>query len=115
MRLTVPLFFWLFFASVCASPQAKPEYNVTVHVSASRMVLHGDSAAHYQYLSATIDGKKYELESIGALQRLLKLGDYKARLVTDEHRKGEFDSWQVYEIQLPEQKTRKFLVVGQLE
>ena len=69
MRLTFPLFFLLFFASVCASPQAKPEYNVTVHVSASRMVLHGDSAAHYQYLSATIDGKKVEKERPVVLRR----------------------------------------------
>jgi hypothetical protein len=35
--------------------------------------------------------------------------------VSDEHFKGNYDSWQVYEFQFPDGKTRKFLVVGQLE
>jgi hypothetical protein len=103
-------------ASVWAAPQAKPaEYNINIHVSASRMVLHGASGPYYQFLNATIDDKKYELSSIGAPQRLLMPGDYKARLVSDEHFKGSYDSWQVYEFQFPDAKTRKFLVIGQLE
>jgi hypothetical protein len=101
--------------SLWAAPQAKPaEYNINIHVSASRMVVHGDSP-YYQLLNTTIGGKKYELSSIGPPQRLLMLGDYKARLVSDEHFKGNYDSWQVYEFQFPDGETRKFLVVGQLE
>jgi hypothetical protein len=105
-----------FSASVFAAPQAKPaEYNINIHVSASRMVRHGDSSPYYEFLNTNIDGKKYELSSTVAPQRLLMLGDYKARLVSDEHFKGNYDSWQVYEFQFPDGKTRKFLVVGQLE
>jgi len=106
----------VFSGCVWAAPQAKQaEYNVNVHVSASRMVLHGESAPRYQCLNATIDGRKYELESIRAVQKLLMPGDYKARLVTDEHGKGDYDSWQMYEFQFSDKKTRQFLVVGQLE
>jgi hypothetical protein len=101
--------------SVWAAPQAAPvAYNIDIHVSTSRMVLHGDSVLHYQYLNVTIGGKKYELSSIRSFDQLLVLGDYKARLMTDEH-KGNYDSWQVYEFQLPDKKTRRFVVVGQLE
>ena len=99
-----------------AAPQGQPaEYNINVHVSASRMVLEGDSTLHHQYLNVMIDGKRYELHSIGGPQALLILGDYKARLVTDEHGKGGYDWWQVYEFRFSDKKTRRFLVVGQLE
>lgn len=102
--------------SVWAAPPAKQaEYNINVHVSASRMVKHSESAPHYQQLDVSIDGKKYELESTLAVQKLLMLGDYKARLVTDEHGKGDFDSWQVYEFQFPDKRTREFLVIGSSE
>jgi len=105
----------LFCSSMWTFAAVSPEYNLDVHVNVSRMVLHGDSTLHYQYLSATIDGKKYELESIGSYQSLLKLADYKARVVSDDRGKGEYESWRVYEFQFPDGKTRKFLVVGQLE
>jgi hypothetical protein len=109
--------FLLFFSvSVWAAPQQKSdEYNVNVHVTGSRMVLHGDSSLHYQYLNVTIDGKKYELSSIRAFEQLLMLGDYKARLVTDDHAKGNYEGWRVFEFQFPDKKTRRFTVVGQLE
>ena len=113
-RVCASLLFLL--ASVWSGAQIKPaEYNVNVHVSASRMAVHGNSGAHYQYLTVTIDGKRYEMESIGAVQQLLKLGDYRARLAKDEHGKGDYDSWQVYEFQFPDHRTRRYLVVGQLE
>ena len=60
-------------------------------------------------------GKKCELESVLGVRELLMLRDYKARLVTDEHGRGDYDSWQVYEFQFSDKKTRQFLVVGQLE
>jgi hypothetical protein len=44
----------------------------------------------------------------------LALGDYKAKLVKDEH-ESAYDSYQVYEFLLPDKKTRKFVVVGQSE
>jgi hypothetical protein len=109
--------FLLFLSALAwAAPNALPlEYNIDVHVSASRMILEGNDRAYRQLLSVTIDGKKYELHSIGAPNMLLMLGDYKARLEKDEHGKGAYDSWRVYEFQFPDKRTRKFLVVEQSE
>lgn len=98
-----------------APPAKQAEYNINVHVAASRRVKHSESAPRYQYLNVTIDGRKYELESVLGVEGLLMLGDYKARLSTDDHENGGYDSRQVYEFQFPDKRTREFLVVGQLE
>lgn len=98
-----------------ASPAKPPEYNITVHVAASRTVKHSESSPRYQYLNVTIDGKKYELESVLGVRGLLNLGDYRARLSTDNHDNNGHDSHLVYEFQFPDKRTREFLVVGQLE
>jgi hypothetical protein len=81
---------------------------INVHVSKSCIGAHGE-----QRLDVTIDGKKYELAATGN-GWLLALGDYKAKLVKDAHR-GTYDSFQIYEFLFPDQKTRKFNVVGQTE
>jgi hypothetical protein len=96
-----------------AGSNANPaDYTVNIHVSRSRMVKNG--AAWWQKLDVVIEGKKYQLESEGAPNALLTIGDYKAKLVKDEHR-GPVDSFQAYEFLFPDQKTRKFIVVGQTE
>jgi hypothetical protein len=89
------------------------DYTINVHVSSSRMVLEGDAIAFNQRLNVTIEGKKYELRS-SSINALLALGDYKAKLVRDDHRTG-YDSYQVYEFLFPDNKTRKFEVVGMTE
>jgi hypothetical protein len=89
------------------------EYSVNVHVSVSRVASDGVYLG-YQRLNVVIDGKKYELESEIRPGTLLALGDYKAKLVDDEH-KAAYDSVQVYEFLFPDKKTRKFAVVGQIE
>ena len=91
------------------------DYNVTIHVSATRMVRYGNSIAHHQNLTVMIDGKKFELESLDLPNSLLMLGDYKAKIVKDRRGAGGYDSWRVYELLLPDQKTRQFVVVGQAE
>jgi hypothetical protein len=98
-----------------ASPARQPEYNITVHVTASRSVKQSENAPRHQHLDVTIDGKKYELESVLGVHGLLNLGDYRARLSTDDHDTNGHDSHQVYEFQFPDKRTREFLVVGQLE
>jgi hypothetical protein len=90
------------------------EYTVSVNVSSSRLVVEGHSINSQQQLSAVIDGKKYELLSEIATNTLLALGNYKAKLVKDEH-KTAYDSLQVYEFLFADKKTRKFEVVGQTE
>lgn|ERR1035438_274809 len=111
----VSLFALLFVFSVFAWAGSNPnpaEYIVTVHVSKSRMV--PEAGARFQRLDVIIDGKKYELESETAINVLLSLGDYKAKIVRDDH-KVPYDSNKIYEFLFPDQKTRKFSVVGQTE
>ena len=105
----------LLSAYLSAAPAPNPaDYTINVHVSASRIVHYMERLFSYsEMLNVVIDGKKYELES-GFPNMLLALGNYEARLVKDEH-KGTYDSLQVYESLLPDQKTRKFTVVGQME
>lgn len=115
MKTTALAVLLLFSAFAWAGENPNPaDYTVNVHVSASRMVTEGANFVHRQMLSVVIDGKKYELESEGAPNILLALGDYKAKLVKDEH-KVSYDSYQVYEFLFPDQKTRKFIVVGQTQ
>jgi len=62
MKPRLLAFVLLFCGSVWGAPPAKlAEYNINVHVSASRTIKHSESATRYQYLSVTIDGRKYEL------------------------------------------------------
>ena len=96
------------FTLALAENSNPDDYTVNIHVSASRM------DRGYQQLEVVIDGKKVELESELALNRLFALGDYKAKLVQDEH-KSSYDSIQTYEFLFLDKKTRKFLVNGRSE
>jgi hypothetical protein len=103
--------------AVSAIGQTPGDYTITVHVSSSRWTiapgLLGTSAV--QQLDVVIDGKKYDLEATAQTSpTLLALGDYKAKLVQDEH-KTTYESSQAYEFLFPDKKTRKFMVVGQTE
>ena len=97
-----------------AANKADPAYyNVTVHVSASSLA--GPDSS-YPFLNVIIDGKNYQLLGEGRLvnskgYELLTLGDYKARLVTDQH-SSAYESWQAYEFLFPDGRTLKFDVVG---
>jgi hypothetical protein len=91
-----------------AAPAAKQQaYNISVHVSGGRIVKHSESAPRFQYLNVTIDGRKYELESMKGANELLALADYRARLSSDEHNRG-YDSRQVYEFQFPTKEPGSF-------
>ena len=63
-------------------------------------------------LGVIISGKKYCLSGVG--NGLLSVGDYKARLVKDEHRTS-YQSVQTYELLYPDNKTGKYNVIGQSE
>ena len=99
------------FSSAAPVPS---DYDLNVHVSSTRMVREARSPGR-QSLVVTIDGKKYELESLDFPNALLRLGDYKARLVKDQHWAGPYDSYRVFEFLLPDNKKRQFVVVGQSE
>lgn len=110
----ISLFALLFLLSAFAwaGSNSNPAETVNVHVSRSRMV--PEAGPRFQRLDVVIDGKKYELESEKPVNVLLSLGDYKAKIVQDDH-KVTYDSYKIYEFLFPDQKTRKFIVVGQTE
>jgi hypothetical protein len=67
------------YAHAWAAGEANPaEYTINVHVVSSNIDLNGT-----QVLDVVIDGKKYELRSELPIGRLLTLGDYRAKLITN--------------------------------
>ncbi|HWZ99081.1 MAG TPA: hypothetical protein VN025_15085 [Candidatus Dormibacteraeota bacterium] len=99
------------------------EYSINVHVSSSHWLMAPSVLVGPEpvlRLNVVIDGKKYELEAptakanLEAGVTLLAPGDYKAKLVQDQH-KNAYESSQAYEFLFPDKKTRKFIVVGQAE
>jgi hypothetical protein len=112
--LNLTLLFTLLFLVLFVSPfiplaGAAPgaaDYPITVHVSSSQW------AANYLELNVTIDGKKYLLS--GPYYGVLSPGDYKAKLLTDTH-KTSYEASQTYEFLFPDNKTRKYNLIGQSE
>lgn len=95
----------LFSAFAWAESDPNPtDYTLKIHVSSSRITEHNSLR-----LTATIDGKKIELSSVGPA--LVVPGDYKAKLIRDDH-KHAYDFYQVYEFLFPDGKTRKYYLVG---
>jgi hypothetical protein len=105
------LFVLLMLSNPALAAPGQDEYSINIHVTSSFFLFAGGTAG--QELNVIIDGKKYELSGLTA-GPLLALGDYKAKLIKDEH-KTSYESIQVYEILFPDKKTRKFTVVGQTE
>jgi hypothetical protein len=99
-----------------ASEPNPSDYTTKVHVSSSRLVVEVPNGLplDYQVLDVVIDAKKYELKSGPVKNVVLVPGDYKAKLIQDEH-KTTYDSLQVYEFLFPDNKVRRFEVVGQIE
>ncbi|HKT24066.1 MAG TPA: hypothetical protein VJR04_05655 [Terriglobales bacterium] len=69
-----------------------------------------------QLITATIDGTKYELAAGdfkvgGRRMGLLAIGDYKARIVKDDH-KASYEIIRIYEFLFPDNSTAHFAVVG---
>jgi len=105
----------LFFCSALACAGSS-DYNVNIHVIATHIVREPGDGARRQELDVIIDGKKLQLESETIPNALLSLGDYKAKQVKNDHWRGAtYDSYEVYEVLLPDKNTRRFIVVGQSE
>ena len=115
MKKIVLVFLMLLPTFAWADPNPA-DYTINVHVSSSRMDIdyEGKVTLFYRKLDVTIDGKKFELEADRSGGPILALGDYKARLVQDEH-KSSYEFWQTYEFLFPDKKTAKFRVVGLTE
>jgi hypothetical protein len=105
MKKTLAAVVLLFSALAWARSAPNPtDYNLNVHISSSRVTDRGSLR-----LTVTIDGKKVELSGFGPA--LLVLGDYKAKLMRDDH-KNTYDSFRIYEFLFPDGKTRKYYLVG---
>jgi hypothetical protein len=115
------LFVLLLLTTLASAAPSPDEYSVNVRVSSSHWVVGPTSIGPrlFQRLNVIIDGKKYELEATARSADfqtvpVLALGDYKAKLVQDEH-KSAYEFSQTYEFLFPDKKTRKFIVMGQTE
>jgi hypothetical protein len=97
-------------ATVAPAAPAPDEYSINVHVTSVYIIAEGG-----QGLDAIIHAKKYQLGGYptkGGL--ILALGDYKAKLVKDEHPTA-YESAQEYQFLFPDNETEKFAVIGQSE
>ena len=121
------LFMLLSSASLFAQ-DTKPnpaDYNISVHVRASRLDVRCDSTAgggssceYLQRLKVTIDGKKYELIGGFGLGQMrfgvLRTGDYRAR-ITKENTSRSYEYVREYEFLFPDGHKRKYSVDGESE
>jgi hypothetical protein len=82
------------------------DYTINVHVTRSRM--------EFGKLNVVIDGKKYLLEGGTEPGKTLALGDYKAKVVKDEHAESYY-LHREYEFMFPDNKTKRFSVIGATE
>jgi hypothetical protein len=108
----------LILAATCWGQSNATQYPVTVHVISSYWVIEQTSIGPrgYQKLNVTIDGRKLECkaEVPSGKPTLLAVGDYKAKLVEDIHKRS-YESMQTYEFRFADNTTRKFMVTGQSE
>jgi hypothetical protein len=101
-------------------PSNPADYAINVHVTASHMHMQVGVPGDLQFLDVLIAGKKYELAGTfgDALFQngfvMLKPGDYKAKLVKDEH-SAPYSSRQIYEFLMPDNTVLTFDVVGIIE
>jgi hypothetical protein len=114
----IALLLFLTMASYCwAGPKPDPsQYTVKIHVSSSLVVFYGTQIRQYaeQQIQATIDGKKYALHGGTGVEKVLKTGDYKARVVKDEPGNG-IEYMRSYEILFPDGTLRRYDVIGEQE
>ncbi len=109
------LFAFLLFLQplVCAARTAPNpnDYTIDVLVVSSRL---SDEIGlvRAQLLTVLIAGKKYQLESNLGGMDLLRVGDYKAKILHDKQDRA-YEYELKYEILFPDGKTREFIVVSE--
>ncbi|HWF92638.1 MAG TPA: hypothetical protein VN684_10170 [Terriglobales bacterium] len=97
----------LLFPALATAANKPADYPIDVHISSS---YHGENTGTVSlWLRVTINGKKLTL--IGASKGLLMPGDYKAKVLRDNHGTSyKFDT--TYQILYPDGKTGNFETVG---
>ena len=110
MKSYTPILMLLFvslFVPLAGATSGSADYPITVHVTSSK------AGVGYLELNVVIDGKKYCLSG-GYAGGILSPGDYKAKLVKDQH-KTSYETDQTYEFLFPDNKTRTYTLIGQSE
>lgn len=110
----------LLFAATTLYAKDKPapvpaaDYTLNLHVSSSERIASCASKPGWpcQHIFATVDGKKYELETLVVPFVFFALGDYPARLISQKPQPNGYDQNVTYELLLPDGKARQFAVVG---
>ncbi len=97
-------------------PDLNPaDYSISVHVQSSRLNdLCAPGCIWVQHVNVLIDGKKFELSDTSPRTDLLRIGDYKAKVLKDETGHS-FEYQRTYEFLMPDGELRKFVVVGETE
>ena len=107
-------------AAVGQSKAAKKSFPIHVHVTASKYAVipsqFSDSGGNLiDELAVVIDGKKYLWAApTGRKNSLLLPGNYKARVMSDEHY-APYEVRRRYKMLLPDGKTIKVTLMGMIE
>lgn len=115
------LFAFLLLAPALAFAADKPnpaDYTVTIHVQSSHLIdicssdIKGATCGWTQSLTVLIDGTKYEIMDQRYDNAVLRLGDYKARIVKDDTSRA-YEYTRTYELLFADGATRKYNVIGE--
>ena len=96
-------------------PPNPADYPLTLHVYSSHMAdLCAPGCICVQHLNIVMGKLKYELSDTISRSDLLRVGDYKARILKDETDRS-YEYQRKYEFLLPDGATREYLVVAESE
>jgi hypothetical protein len=95
-------------------PGDSADYTVGVHVQSSRIitVCMAQGCIAEQHLIVLIDAKKFDLKALGHQMNLIRVGNYKVKIVKDET-PAPYEYRRVYQILFPDGKASSFEVVGE--
>jgi hypothetical protein len=103
-------------AATAGAQKANPaDYSTVVHVQGSHLFYlcqTPDLCSWWQQLEVTIDGKKYQLQNNVKGYELLRVGDYNAKIKSDET-KAAYEYDRSYEFLFSDGKTRVYAVSGE--
>jgi hypothetical protein len=102
MKSYTPILMLLFlslFVPLAEATSGSADHPIKIHVTSSQLY------AGSLQLNVVIEGKKYCLA--GGSGPILLPGDYKAKLVKDQHRTS-YETDQTYEFLFPDNKTRTY-------
>lgn len=121
-KIHLAVFLMVSAMSWAEKPAPNPaDYSILVHVLSSHIdtacsdVTNGNSFCDWnQRLTVLINGKKYELDSVIKKPDLLRVGDYKSKILKEENI-HTYEYFRTYEFLLPDGSTRDYYVASESE